>query len=354
MGGVLLLAVVLGAGPVPVPDAIVRFPDSSYYSESGPLRDANMLAAVASQGARLREVGPGPQQLAARWEAGRLNAAERVAVLLAGAGYHDPALLPVYAEALRSPVVRERQAAAVGLHWLLGLPPPAPSVMVESSHGWDELAGLASRLAEACRTKTLLSIWVDSYLAAIGEPLQGSLTLKMPPEVCLAAIRELAEPEDLGELLALWPLLASDQDRFGLLRTIEMVTLQRLVDAPLGPRAPSGESYLKAGVSMVDGWVAGLCHSIDGEGYMRATLRRFGLLDNGKPSPRTWLRILMFKYPSIWPIAIERLSDLGAPVVVVDRQRLSAPVDSAKMLRLKDYFPISTRLAGAAFQARVR
>ena len=58
---------------------------------------------------------PGPTELMRLWSDRDLSEEQRVALLLGGAVYHDPVMLPAYRAAIESKSQRLRQAATYGL-----------------------------------------------------------------------------------------------------------------------------------------------------------------------------------------------------------------------------------------------
>ena len=344
MGPSFLLAVVAGAGIVPIPESVMRFPDPTAFPGTGTRRQTTMVSTVLEQaGSAMRASGPGPQQLVSRWLAGDLNAAEQVAVLLGGAAFHDPALLRIYDEATRSPDARVRKAAAVGLFALIGDAPPLPSTVADTAAEWERLSALVRRLGWATRARSLVGIWVDSYAASQGSHRPERFAFRRGPNQCLKAIRELAQPEDLPDVIALWPMLAGDGDRLHVMRTLEMITMQQLVPGSMDPHKPRGKWQTDAGLYLVDSWVARTCRPVDGWAQLRGAFEANRLhAGEGSPPPAAWFRMLQFRYPSLAPLAIERLADLTGTAVVVDRQSLDNPENDAAHRRVAAALPISS------------
>ncbi len=344
----LAVAAALGTGSIPVWDAVQRFPDSSFWPGVGRQRTANMLATIRSEvGRQLRTAGPGPQQLAARFLQGQLSSDEKVTVLLAGADFHHPALLPLYAAALRSSVLRERMAALIGLHWFLGEPAGDATALAADSPAWEGAAKLADRLVAAMRERTLVELWADSYLAAADLAQAGDLVLPRTPRHCLEAIREIATPADLDTLVALWPLLAEQTDRYHLMATIEMVSLQKFVEIFKSPRGGWGSMYYDASARRVDDWVGSRCGPVDGEALVRWKVREAaGEGELGELGG--WLALLRAGYPPVWPTVADGLLAFGAPAVSFNRQRPDDPENENAVRELREYFPLTVeRLAGA-------
>jgi hypothetical protein len=344
VGTALVLAVVLGVGKIPIPETATQFPDCTAFAGAGLNREANMLAAaLADSGRALRGGGPGPQQLAARWRAGGLNDAEKVVTLLGGGEYHDRALFPAYEDALRSGDLRIRQAAAVGFFRLVGAMPPLPSQIPDTPQTWRHLDRMMRDLGWVLRTRSLVSVWVDSYVAGKGVLRPELFAFRQPASDCLAAIRRIARPDDLPEVLSLWPLLESEGERAQILATIEAITLQRLINRSLGPRQPSGEWQLKAGLATIDQWVTNLCGTIDGERQLRLSLERSGLLDaGGDVTARTWFALVTSRFPPFAPLAAERLMDLSGTAVTLDWLNFDDPLNLEACRRLREQLPVSS------------
>jgi hypothetical protein len=344
----LVVAAALGVGSIPVWDAVMRFPDSSYWPGVGRQRTANMLATIRSDvGRQMRTAGPGPQQLAARYQGGQLTRDEKVAVLLAAADFHHPCLLPVYAAALRSADLRERQAALVGLHWLLGELAPDATAIPADSPLWERAAGVAEALVAAARERTLVQLWVDSYLAAVDRAPAGRWVLAREPRHCLDAIREIATPADLDALVALWPLLVEQPHRYHVMGTIEMVSLQKFVEIAKSPRGGWGSMYYDASARRVDDWVGSRCGTVDGESLVRwkvrdaATRQELGEVGG-------WLALLGAGYPPVWPTVADALVAFGAPAMSWNRQRPDDPQNDGAVREVREYFPLTVeRLSGA-------
>jgi hypothetical protein len=343
----LLLAVVVGAGRVPIPESVMRFPDASGFAGIGPRQEVLMVEKVLKDaGLAVRALAPGPQQLAARWEAGRLNAAEKVAALLGGAAFHDGALLPIYASAVRDPDPRILKAGVVGLAALIGDRVPVPSAVTGAAEQRERLAEMTGGLVQAVRLRPLVRVWADSYAAARGIPPRGRFALRRSPEVCLWAIREIARPEDLPDLLALWPLLDGPNDRVSLMRTIEIVTLQKLVNAPADPAKPRGEMFVRGGLALVDGWVSDLCRPVDGLAQMRLAFERNRLVTPGAPlAPEAWFKLMKLGYAPFLPLAIEHLADLTGAQVAFDRHDPDGAANANARKALAEILPVSSGIA---------
>jgi hypothetical protein len=326
---------------IPVPDAVKRFPDPSYWPGTGALQVGNMLDAVASDCvSAMLGAGPGPGQLAARFSGGELDEAHRVAILLCGAHFHDPVLLPAYAEAFRSSSERERVAAAVGIAILMGDPAPLPVIVPDAPEYWQAMERAALEIHEASRSRTLVGIWVDSYLVARGlQPFRPGLVIPRGREGCLRAIREVARPPDLNEVAALWPLLDDLAEQLSVIRTIELITGRPIVQEPRGQRVPRGEFLHRSAVNSVEFWVQGHCRTVDGLAAFEDFLAR----GHGTGRVEALLAVLRLRHAVAWPSAMDELVPFGAPAVYFDRQRPGSPGNEESVRQVRNYFPISWR-----------
>jgi len=91
------------------------------------------------------------------WRTGRLETPQSLAILLGAPVHHDPALLPVYREAIESPTPRIRQAAAYGYHDLIGDRLPDVSAGVSGREA-ARLAAEMDVLAETLRRQPLVAM----------------------------------------------------------------------------------------------------------------------------------------------------------------------------------------------------
>ena len=344
IAAVLVMAAVGGA--IPVTTSMERFPDARWWTGAGDMQVSNMLNDIARDGAgHFRTWAPGPQQLAARYLANGLDEQQRVAVLLGGAFFRDPALLPAYAAAARSEVLRERQAAAVGLAWLLGERPPPPGALVDRPGTWRRLGNAVEALVAATRTRTLVAIWADSYLEAVKQPRRPGLVLLREPMACLQAIRQLAQPEDVNEIIALWPQVADRDGRVMLMGVLEMITLQQFEPRPQGPRAPSGQFLVNSGLQQAESWVHWLCRSIDGRVLVRINVTN-NIFDDGAGATTVvpWLRLLMTDLSFAWHVAAEAAVEFGAPAVSLTRSGMQTEANRQALGAVLEYFPVSREI----------
>lgn len=323
-----------GVGVIPVPEAVKRFPDSSFYPGSGAQRDANLLKAIVKEaGEALLTRGPGPGQIMDRFRRGELAGEERVAVLLAACHFHDPKLLPLYRWAFQQGNFREKLAALVGFYQLVGLDPPAPSQVPKEGEHWQKLALRAEALYQETWTTPLVRLWVRSYLVASGVSQVGGFVFRTNPEGCLRAISRLAQPEDLADVIALWPLLR-DHHRSWIVRLLENLLLYRWVPPPPNPEGPTGPWIMETAVASVDAWVGKLCGTPDGWQTFWERARQLG----GGDLREGLLLVLKQPYPQVWPQAAWHLQFFGAPAVVLDRSQPLHPANEEKVQQLRALF----------------
>lgn len=341
----LILAAVLGVGRIPLPESALRFPSSSAFLGTGVEREVEMVEGVLRDaGMALRGGGPGPQQLAARWASGQLNEAEKVVVLLGGGVYHDPALLPAYAAAFGSGDLRLRQAAAVGLFNLVGLTPPLPSQVGDRPQTWAQLRYMAADLAYITETRPLVRVLVDSYYAGKGVRRPELFAFHRDGKELVRAIREIARPADLGDVLALWPVLERKDERLAIAGLIEMLTLRQWFDRNLDPHQPSGEWQTDASLGAVDQWVASMCQAVDVEQLVQVSLERLGLVARGgSPNARAWFAMLLLpQHPQFDPTAADQLMDWTGAAFPIDRHRFDSAVTNEAIGQLRELMPVSS------------
>jgi hypothetical protein len=214
------------AGEVQVPPEVEYFP-GSYYHEKG----HEILTH------RALESWMGPSGLAALWWRGELSEGARLAILLGGSAFHDPAMLPVYIDAMASPALRVRQAAAFGYRALIGDVEPDLSGL--SAH--DAVSRLTNEMAlmrETLRRGSLVELWLASLLDTWGQTYPGwdGIVLERPRERILRALDLLAWPEDLVSVIAAQGQLASAGNPMILRPLIEGLVLEPFLALPTGYR----------------------------------------------------------------------------------------------------------------------
>ncbi len=358
----LLPALALQAALLPAPPSVERFPDPSFWPGSGAQQVGNMMAAVLSEAVEpMLQSGPGPQQLLRRWRTEKATWTEdqRVMVLLSGWAFHDTDLVPIYEDALERGSVREKRAAVWGLFKLIGDLPPDITKLRDDLSVWRSVHGLAHAVRWGTSRRSLVGLWVDSYLDLVGQPRRPGVVLKpRRPERCLVAIREVATPADLDEVVALWPQLATQDHRRMMVQTIEAVTGQPFLRRPRGERAPSGGWLYDSAAHTVDGWAGSMCSTVDGIDYLRTRMAAAGHQAVRRGRRRTdaggaddagipalpwvpWLNLLRNDVPPTWRIAVDALTAFGAPAVVLDMASPESPANEEAVRKVRAYFPVS-------------
>jgi hypothetical protein len=294
---------------------------------------------------------PGPAALLELWRDGGLDEESRVAVLVGGAAFHEPLLLPLYREALRSPSPRLRQAAAYGYRDLIGDRP------VDVSGGIDDEAaeGLVRELdliALTLRRRPLLEIWLQGALANEGRSFPGwiGITLQRPLVECMAAAEKLVGPHDLDLLIETLRLTEDLRTRIHLVKLIEAVTLSTFIVMPADDKQGWGRHVYDTAFGAVENavarWSAGGCR-VDGEAVLRSRMKAMGA---GEADPFAvdgcglWLGVLEEGDPRWWMLAARRLYDCGGPWV--ELSALDPGTDRDRDLRkrlLKWYEPLLAR-----------
>jgi hypothetical protein len=308
----LLLVSMMGASVVSS-EAVRWFP-GGYY---------NSRVRVGFQ-REVMESWPGPSQLLQLWNEGRLDEPDRVSLLLGGAAFHDPVLLPAYREAVVSPSQRIRQAAVYGYRDLLadGLPD------VSGAIGDEDAARLAEEIGWVTRTlsrRTLVELWLQSLVAHEEFSLPGwdGVTLERQPNVCLRALDRLVGIEDLDLLLTAYDMTVDFGTRINLLKFVEAITLSRFIVVPEGGRKGWGSQVFTTAMDAMAGarrqWSRDGC-SVDGEAVLNGNLRSMGVSGVDPLSADgcgVWLGVLDLGFPQWWMLASRQLYACGGPWVEI-------------------------------------
>ena len=160
---IFLLAVNLSSG-------LFRAPELQYF----PSDYFNQSAAAQIRG-RVLNNWPGPSRLVEIWETEELPPYRRATLLIGGAAFHDPQMLPIYREAVFSKDLRVAQAAVWGYRNLIGdLPPGLSGEIPDDARRL--LAGEIDAVIAATRRGTLVQMWLASALATEGKDLPGEIT----------------------------------------------------------------------------------------------------------------------------------------------------------------------------------
>lgn len=269
----------------------------------------------ASFQAEVMESWPGPSQLMRTWNAGGLQEPDRVSLLLGGAIFHDPVLLPAYHEAVTSSSPRVRQAAVYGYRDLLG--DSLPDVNGGISDG--DAALLGEEMDWMMRTivrRSLLEVWLQAVLAHEGRglPEWRGVTLQRQPEVALRAIEKVAAVEDLEILLEAYDISGDFGTRVNLLKLVEALTLSRFIVMPEG----SGE-----------GWGRQV--------YVNA-MGVTGVDTRSEEGCQVWVNVLERGDSRWWMLASRRLYACGGPWLEISALYPNGPRDQERRTRLLAWF----------------
>ncbi len=269
---------------------------------------------------------PGPTGLLRLWRSGALAEDERLGVLLGGAAFHDPVLLPLYREAVGSPSQRLRQAAAYGYRDLIAdrLPDVRGGVDASAAEALDEeMAWVASTL----RRRSLVELWLQSALAHGGASLPGwdAVTLQRTPADCLLAVEKLVDVGDLDLLAGGYRLAADRGLRIGLLKL----------------RGPQVYEQAFAGLdAALQRWARGGC-AVDGVAVLRERLAAMGAAGVEPMGPEAcvlWVNVLDKGDPQWGLPAARRLYACGGPFLELSALDAGSERNAAQRRELLRWF----------------
>ncbi len=295
--------------------------------------------------AEVMESWPGPSQLMRTWNAGGLQEPDRVSLLLGGAIFHDPVLLPAYHEAVTSSSPRVRQAAVYGYRDLLG--DSLPDVNGGISEG--DAALLGEEMDWMMRTivrRSLLEVWLQAVLAHEGRglPEWRGVTLQRQPEVALRAIEKVAGVEDLEILLEACDISGDFGTRVNLLKLVEALTLSRFIVMPEGSREGWGRQVYVNVMGGLKGarrrWSAGSCR-VDGDAVLEANLKAMGVTGvdtRSEEGCQVWVNVLERGDSRWWMLASRRLYACGGPWLEISALYPNGPRDQERRTRLLAWF----------------
>jgi hypothetical protein len=264
---------------------------------------------------------PGPCGLLQLWRAGNLAEDQRVALLLGGAAFHDPQLIPVYREAVSSESQRLRRAALYGYRDLMadGLPRVAGVVIDDASA--ERAADEMSAAAWTLERHPLVAMWLQAALADEGASLPGffGLVPEREPARCFRAVDRLMRSEDLELLILAYRTSQERSSRIALMRLIEGLTFGEFVIKPKGPKAGWGDGIYDSALMWADMWIDDrLDRSCDLD-YRRAVstnlerIKAYGVDPLHPDACAVWEYILRLEKPSWWAMAARNLYECGGP-----------------------------------------
>ena len=340
----LLMVSLMGASGVSS-EATRWFPGDFYHSrvEAGFRRE-------------VMESWPGPSQLLRLWNEGVLDEPDRVSLLLGGAAFHDPVLLPAYREAVLSPSQRVRQAAVYGYRDLLADSLPQVSHGVSEEDGallGDEIDWVMRTLAEG----SLFEMWMQALLfhEDSGLPEWHGVTLRRTPGVCLRALDRLVGVEDLPLLLEAYDMTRDFNTRVNLLKLVEAVTLSRFIIMPTDKKAGWGRHVFIAAMDALKGarrgWPRDGC-TVHGEAVLSQNLGTMGVSGIDPLSADgcgVWLGILDQGAPQWWMLASRQLYACGGPWVEISALSPERDPGPEQRKQLLEWFrPLMPGAQGAA------
>jgi hypothetical protein len=296
---------------------------------------------------------PGPTELMRLWRDTELSEEQRVALLLGGAVFHDPAMLPAYREALESDSQLLRQAAIYGYRDLIAdrLLDVAIEINEEIVKG---LAGEMRWVEHTLRRYSALEMWLQSALVQEGASLPGynGVRLMRSPSDCFMAAEKLVGVEDLDLLVTAFEVAEHGSSRGALIRLIEGITLGRYIIMPANEKAGWGrhvyDSAYQKLTSDIQQWRRDGC-TVDGETVLRGNLRSLGLEIADPLGPeacgrKLWTAILRQDVPQWWMLAARRLYACGGPWYELSALRSDTAQNRARRDRLREWYkPRQTR-----------
>jgi hypothetical protein len=337
----ILLASAVGAATVST-DAVAWFP-GDYF-------DSRVRKALHRE---VMNSWPGPSELLRRWRSGDLDEDARVSLLVGGAAFHDPLLLPAYLEAVTSPSQRVRQAAVYGYRDLMADSLPDVRAGIDD-HSAALLGEEMDWVSRTLRRRSLLELWLQSVLAHEGKSLPGwfGVTLERPVGDCFAAIEKLVGVEDLDLLVTTYRLSEDLGTRISLIKLVEAVSLSRFIVLPEGGRKGWGSQVFKTAENALDAalgrWSTDGCF-VDGERVVRGNLATMGVTVADPLSAEAcllWINVLERGYPQWWMLASRRLYACGGPWLELSALDPDSEQNRAMRLEILRWFqPLKADLA---------
>lgn len=295
--------------------------------------------------AEVMESWPGPSQLLRLWNGETLDESERVSLLLGGAAFHDPVLLPAYREAVVWSSPRVRQAAVYGYRDLLGdgLPDVGGGVSDEAA------ALLAEEMDWIMRTlsrRSLVELWLQALLARedLGLPGWRGVTLERDSAVSFHALERVICVEDLDLLLVAYDISQDFATRVNLLKLVEAITLGRFIIMPEGAKEGWGRQVFVTAMGGLEGarrqWSAASC-VVDGDAVLEMNLKAMGVTGTDTRSEegcQVWVNVLERGFPRWWLLASRRLYECGGPWLEMSALSPDSPRDREHRSRLLEWF----------------
>jgi hypothetical protein len=331
--GALVLMATLSGAALPT-DAVQHFPGGYFETRVYERFQRSVLASW-----------PGPFELLRMWRDTELSEKERVALLVGGAAFHDPVLMPAYREALSSDSQLLRQAAIYGYRNLIADRRVSVDITIDDRVAeaiGSEIRGM-QRILER---HSLVEVWLQSLLAHEGLALPGyeGIRLKRPPTDCMNAVDRLADIGDLDLLVTAFELSSDTSNQIGMLEIIDGLSLSRFISVPTGAKPTWGVERYEIGIeyfrTAVENWQNKGCR-VDGEAVLRGNLRSLGAEVDDPLSAEActvWLGILRGEVPKWWATAARRLYACGGPKYELSALNANSQANRARRDRLVSWY----------------
>jgi len=329
----LALSLVVLAQVLPAP-GLEYFPSGYFMVSARPGLEQQVLT-----------VWPGPSGLLVLWRSGALDEEEQVAVLVGGASFHDPLLLPAYLEGIASASPRVRLAAAYGYRELLADASVAPTTVVDLEAARALQAEMES-VALTLRDHSLVELWLTAMLANDGRQMPGwsGVVLRRAAPGCGGALDRLLVPEDLGLILTAYQLIESPQSRAFLMAFIEGLSLEKFILRPRTPDQGWNPGSYDAAEGRLRAWLEGQCRSDDPTplGGRVSAIARTRVRPFAAEACGAWQQVLLHGERIWWPAAARQLYRCGGPPVFLSMLRTDLQQNKDQRAFLLGWFRVAS------------
>jgi len=284
---------------------------------------------------------PGPSGLLQLWQSGELGGGKKISLLLGGAAFHDPQLLPLYRESLLTGGPRLRQAAAYGYRDLIGddVPNVRQGVPREAALA---LVGELDAVAHTMQRATLVEMWLASALAKEDRRLPDwkGITFNRSASACLRAVGRLARPEDLMAVVKAYEQSENCANQIALLRLIEGLSMDQFVVKPQGQGQGWGATVYDEAFERLDLWLSLQC-DLNVGAVLETAFSNLGVRGVDPQSPaacEAWMQVLTKGPPSSWAVAADRLYQCGGPAIRLSLGRTDTELNKNSRKRLRAWY----------------
>jgi hypothetical protein len=337
----------IAAGAVPFSPELASFP--------GPVFEATRSEGFFE---RAPLQWPGPDTLVKVWRGGGLDQHDMLSLLLGGAAFHDPKLLPILREAATHPDGRVRQAAVYGYRHLIGdgVPNVAPGVSLEDGRRVGEEIRL---MEQTLRLQPLAAIWIQAALTTEGRSLPGwsGVVPRRPASSCWLAVERVLQPEDLDLLTAAAAISEDRANRLALMRLVETFALERFEARDRDPMLGKSRKDQDRALEKFDAWLSRRC----GRSFDVLVANQLVALGLPRMDPMSqqactaWELVLLSGDSAWWPLAARQLAACGAPAVELSRFRRGSKSNEQRREWVLDWFMVRSRVqAGSRSQTPAR